>query len=124
MLSKSASHSSGSVCSVLIRQFAHLVFGYDLLIQDFDQSPFHHNETGPQNKPTLAVRGSTVPVVNGNTDCKFRWTANLTTVSKFTAVAGGQMPATECMFKAEKGGPVDQRLQACLRSRGFPNGSQ
>ena len=30
------------------------------------------------------------------------------------------MPPAECMFKAEKDGPVDARLQAFLRSRGFP----
>jgi len=105
------------------------VFGYDPLILNFDQSPFHHNETGSQNKPTLAVRGSTVPVVEGNSDVKSRWTANLTTQSRFTdssgdpmpcPSSGGPMPAAECMFKAEKDGVVDARLQAFLRSRGFP----
>ena len=91
------------------------------MIYNFDQSPFHHNETGSQNKATLGVRGSTVPVVEGNSDVKSRWTANRTTVSKFTAVAGGSMPYSECMFKGAKGKVVDERLQAFLRSRGAPN---
>ena len=49
-----------------IRQCIMLAFGYDPLILNFDQSPFHHNETGSQNRPTLGVRGSAVPVVEGN----------------------------------------------------------
>ena len=103
-----------------IRLFILLTFGYDALIENFDQSPFHHNESGSQNKPTLAVRGSIVPVVEGNSDIKSRWTANLTTKSRFTFRKGDPMPAAECMFKAEKDGVVDERLQAFRRSRGFP----
>jgi len=104
-----------------IRLFILEKFGYDPLIINWDQSPFHHNETGSQDKPTLGIRGSTVPVVEGHSDCKSRWTANLTTVSRFAAVAGGTMPFAECMFKAERDGRVDKRLQECLRSRGFPS---
>ena len=104
-----------------IRLFVFLTFGYDPLIINFDQSPFHHNETGSQNKATLGVRGATVPVVEGNADVRSRWTANLTTYSRFTAVTGGEMPYAECMFKGEKDGRVDKRLQAFLRSRGFPS---
>jgi hypothetical protein len=103
-----------------IRLFIFLAFGYDPLLLNFDQSPFHHNETGSQNKPTLAARGSTVPVVEGNSDVKSRWTANLTTQSRFTGRVGDPMPAAECMFKAARDGAVDARLQAFLRSRGFP----
>ena len=53
-----------------VRLFIKLVFGYEPLILNFDQSLFHHNETGSQNKPKLAVRGSTVPVVEGSSDVK------------------------------------------------------
>ena len=94
-----------------IRLFIQLVFGYDPLILNFDPSPFHHNETGSQNKATLGVRGSSVPVVEGVEDVRSRWTANLTTCSRFTAVAGGAMPYAECMFKGEPGGRIDARLQ-------------
>ena len=31
------------------------------------------------------------------------------------------MPPVECMFTGSKGGPVDIRLQAYSRSRGFPS---
>ena len=43
------------------------------------------------------------------------------TLSEFTAVAGGDMPAAECMFKGEPGGQRYARLQEFLRSRGFPS---
>ena len=103
-----------------VRLFIYLTFGYDPLLVNADQSPFHHNETGSQNKPTLAVRGSTVPVVEGNNDCKARWTANLETRSRFDRSRGDQMPAAECMFKAESEARVVQQLRAWLRSRGAP----
>ena len=71
-----------------VRLFIFMVFGYDPWILNWDQSPFHHNESGAQNKPTLGIRGSTVPVVEGNSDVKSRWTAQLVTSSRFPAVAG------------------------------------
>lgn len=104
-----------------LRYLILLVFGYDPLLLNWDQSPFHHNETGSQNKPTLGIRGATVPVVEGKSDVQSRWTANLMTQSRFTAVAGGSMPATECMFKAEPDGPVDAHLQTFLRNHRFPS---
>ena len=104
-----------------LRLFIVRSFGYEPLIQNFDQSPFHHNESGSQNKSTLAVRGSIVPVVEGNSDIKSRWTANLTTQSVYPGSSCTPKPVCECMFKAERDGPVDQRLQAFLRSRGFPS---
>ena len=104
-----------------IRLFILLAFGYEALILNFDQSPFHHNETGSQNKATLAVRGSTVPVIEGNYDVKSRWTGNFTTQSRFTGGVGDPMPGAECMFKAEPGGTVERRLQEVHRSRGFPH---
>ena len=61
-----------------------------------------------------------MPVVKGSSDVKSRWTANLTTQSRFTGSIGDPMPAAECMFKGEKDGPVDKRLQEFLRSREFP----
>ena len=77
-------------------------------------------QCGSQNRATLGVRGSAVPVVEGCADVRARWTANLTTFSRFTAVAGGEMPYAECMFVGAKDGHVHTRLQAVRRSRGFP----
>ena len=87
-----------------IRQLILLVFGYDPLIENFDQSPFHHNETGSQNKPTLGVPGSTVPVVEGNNVVKSRWTTNLMTSSRFTAVSRTVVAMSRC-----------PRLNACSK---------
>ena len=70
-----------------VRQLAVLALGYEPMQLNWDQSPYHHNESGSQNKATLAVRCSNVPVVEGNSDCKSRWSANLTTCSSDTAVA-------------------------------------
>ena len=78
-----------------VRQLAVLALGYEPMLLNWDQSPYHHNESGSQNKPTLAVRGSTVPVVEGNSDCKSRWTANLTTCSDEAAV-GSFLLASAC----------------------------
>ena len=104
-----------------IRMLMHCEFKQpDPLIINFDQSPFHHNETGAQDKTIMSVRGSTVPVVEGAADVKSRWTANLTTYSRFAAVAGGDMPYAECMFKGEKDGVIHNRCKEYLRSRGFP----
>ena len=104
-----------------IRLLIRLVFGYDLAIYNWGQSPYHHNETGSQTKATLGVRGSHVPVVEGNSDVTSRWTANLTTRSKFAALAGGAMPWTECMCKGATYVTLHARLQAYRRSRGFPS---
>ena len=39
----------------------------------------------------------------------------------FYGSRGGSDAPAECMFKGTNGGPVDKRLQAFLRSRGFPS---
>ena len=108
-----------------LRLFIFLEFGYDPRILNFDQSPFHHNETGSQDKPALGVQGSIVPIVEGNSDCKSRWTANLFTDSQFAAVADSQgnipKPGAETMFKAQSDAVVNARLQAYLRDKGFPS---
>ena len=38
-----------------IRLFIRLAFGYEAVIYNWGQSPYHHNETGSQNKGTLGV---------------------------------------------------------------------
>ena len=103
------------------RKLAVRALGYDPLMLNFDQSPYHHNESGSQNKATLGVRGSTVPVVEGNCDVRSRWTANLTTCSSVTAVAAGFVPPVEFMFKGTRDGKVHKRLTEHRRRRGFPS---
>jgi hypothetical protein len=94
---------------------------YDPVILNFDQSPFHHNESGAQNKCSLSLRGCTVPIVEGNTDVKSRWTANLSTCSRFAAVAGAKMPFCEMRFKGAADAHINARLQEFLRRREFPS---
>lgn len=109
-----------------LRYFILLAFGYDPVLYNFDQSPYHHNETGSQDKCTLGIKGALVPVVEGNSDCKSRWTANLTAQSKFPGYDPGNQlsrfpfPSAECMFKAESHGIVDKRLQAFRTNHNFP----
>ena len=103
-----------------VRFLVQSVFNYDPVIVNFDQSPFHHNESGAQNKCTLSLRGCKVPIVEGNSDVKSRWTANLSTRSRFTATAGAHMPFCEMLFKGEPDGTINARLQEILRKRGFP----
>ena len=66
-----------------IRALCLAEFGYDPEIENWDQSPFHHNESGSQNMPTLAVagNGAIVPLIEGHSATRERWTANLTTFS-------------------------------------------
>ena len=78
-----------------VRQLAALALGYEPMLLNWDQSPYHHNETGSQNKPTLVVRGIAVRVVEGNSDCTSRWAANLTTCSSEAAVAATFTPPCE-----------------------------
>lgn len=105
-----------------VRLFILLEFGYDPVIVNFDQSPFHNNESGSQDKPTLNLASVRVPVIEGNTEVKARWTANLSTVSKQAATPQSrhQIPFHEMMFKAARDGQVYARLQEFIRSRGFP----
>ncbi len=55
--------------------------GYDPEMENWDQSPFHHNESGSCGMSTLAVAGTTVPLIEGHADTRARWTANLVTWS-------------------------------------------
>ena len=66
-----------------IRALCLAVHGYDPEIENWDQSLFHHNESGSQNMPTLAVagNGAIVPLIEGHSATRERWTANLTTFS-------------------------------------------
>ena len=102
-----------------VRALCEAAFGYDPEIENWDQSPFHHNEIGSQNARTLAICGSIeVPLVEGHADTRMRWTANLTTFSNKDRILRGEFPYAEFMFKAE-GEILQQRLKQHLRSRGY-----
>ena len=94
-----------------IRLFIYLKFGYWPTMENFDQSPYHNNETGSQGKPCLALVGSNVPIIEGNADVKSRCTANLTTFEDVDRILRGDLPYCELMFKAASDGDVCKRLK-------------
>ena len=101
-----------------IRALAMCIFEYDPEIENFDQSPFHRNEVGSQNSATLAVKGSNeVPLIEGHSDTRSRWTMNLTTFSNKERIEQGELPYAEFMFKAD-GQVLLERLKGHLRSCG------
>ena len=85
-------------------------------MENWDQSPFHNNESGSKDVCTLAVRGSLVPIVEGHAETRERWTANLTTFSNKERLMKEGLPYAEFMFKAS-GDILQRRLQEHLRSR-------
>ena len=103
-----------------VRALCEAVFGYDPEMENWDQSPFHHNEIGSQNARTLAVHGSIeVPLIEGHADTRLRWTANLTTFSNKERIERGDFPYAQFMFRAE-GERLQERLREHVRSRGYP----
>ena len=104
-----------------VRALCLAVHGYDPEIENWDQSPFHHNESGSQNMTTLAVagKGAIVPLVEGHSATRERWTANLTTFSNEERLRKEGPPYCEIMFKATAEGPLEQRLWEHVRSRGY-----
>ena len=105
-----------------VRAAAYYLLGYDLEMENWDPSPFHHNETGSQNCKTLAVAGVVVPLIECHADTRKRWSANFTTFSDVTRINSGETPYVECMFRAEGGGEqVKPKLDAHLQQRGHPN---
>lgn len=95
-----------------VRAAAEELLGYDPHILNWDQSPFHHNESGTACTKTLAVKGSTVPLVEGHDDSKARWTANLCVSSDTQALLQNGPPPAEFMFRGggqhqgRPGGPL------------------
>ena len=67
----------GRACSVC-ECFAGLPFSTIPLFGVSTRRPnYYQNDTGSQNKPTLAVQGTVVPVVEGKSAANSRWTACL-----------------------------------------------
>ena len=96
------------------------VHGCDPEIEKWDQSPVHHNESGSQNKTTLAAAGraTVVPLIEGHAATRERWTANKTTFSNKERLLAECLPYSEIMFKA-KGELIHLRVREHIRSRGY-----
>lgn len=102
-----------------VRAAAEELLGYDPHILNWDQSPFHHNESSSASKPTLAVKGGIVPLVEAHDDSRARWTANLTVSSDAEDIRSCGPPPAELMFKG--GSVIAEGLAAHARSRGYPS---
>ena len=88
--------------------------GSDLVMFDFDQSPFHVNEAGSKDQRSLAMRGAAdVVLKEGHAATRDRWTASRMTVSDPT-VCGGTVPPLELMFRVQSSG-----IHVNPRMRGF-----
>ena len=104
---------------VRIRTLAVETLGYDLSMENWDQTPFHHNEGGSKNVPTLAAIGQCiVPVIEGHSDTKERWTLNTATFSDKQRIMDGDLPGAQFNFKAD-GEKLEAELQAHCRDRGY-----
>ena len=105
-----------------IRAFVMALFGYDPDMENFDQTPYHRNESGSQDARTLAVSGELVPLVECHGDTRVRWTANLTTFRDPKRIEDGERPYCEFMFKHDIKGDVSKlelRLREHIRARGY-----
>ena len=84
-----------------VRAACEVIHGYDPEMENFDQSPYHTNETGSKGLPTLAVAGNLeVPLVEGHADTRERWTGNFTTFSDKKRILAGEIPYVEVLFKS------------------------
>ena len=109
-----------------VRAACEAIFGYDPGMENFDQSPYHHNETGSKNVGTVAVAGMECPLVEGHADTRSRWTGNFTTFSEKSRILAGEMPYVEAMFKSNADSTTDGRrmtlelrVREHIRSRGY-----
>ena len=89
--------------------------GSDLVMFDFDQSPFHMNEAGSKGVRSLAMRGqSDVVLKEGHAATRERWTANTMTTSDPNA-CGGAVPPLELMFRVQSSGKhVNPRMRGFI----------
>ena len=100
-----------------VRAAAEALLGYDPHILNWDQSPFHHNESGTACSKTLAVKGCIVPLIEGHDDSKARWTANLCVSSDTQDLRENGPPPAEFMFKG--GDNVKATLEAHVLTKGY-----
>ena len=101
-----------------VRAAAQELLGYDPHILNWDQSPFHHNESGTACTKSLAVKGSVVPLIEGHDDSKARWTANLCVSSDTEGLLQSrQPPPAEFMFRG--GDNIKADLEAHLLQRQY-----
>ena len=99
------------------------VFGYDPVIENFDQSPFHMNEVGSKNTGSLHIRGcGPVALKEGHSATRERWTANTMATSSLERALA--IPPLELMFRIKSGGGWSSRGCGRPYRNGRPGGSR
>ena len=95
--------------------------GHDPDFENFDQTPYHFNESGSQDGSTLGVCGELCPLVEGHAATRMRWSANLGTFSDAERITDGkETPYAEFMFKfVDKTGKMELRLRNHIHNRGY-----
>ena len=87
---------------IRVRRLCQLFFGYDPVIEGFDQKPMHFNESGSRMRKTLAWSGqSEVPLKECAAQARERWTLNTHVCSE--TLAPGNLPPLEALFKGGVG---------------------
>ena len=105
-----------------IRALCVAACGYDPDMENFDQTPYHANESGSQDVATLAVAGEVVPLIEGHAATRCRWSGNLTTFSDTRRIQRGSLPYCEFMFKHDvkmEQSTLELRLREHIRGRGY-----
>ena len=101
-----------------LRALAIEVLGYDLEMENFDQSPYYRNASGSSNTKTIDLTGTNeVTLIEGHADTRDRWTFNAMTWSNVERILEEGPPYCECMFKGGEG-TLDGRLKEYVRSCG------
>ena len=102
-----------------VRAACQALLGYEPEMENFDESPFHHNETGSANTKTLTVAGKVVPLLEAHGQTRLRWSANFMAWSDEARVLQQGPPPVECMFRASGGGAqMRHKYAQHIRSRG------
>ena len=97
-----------------VRRLMARSLGYEPVIENFDQSPFHMNEVGSKSTGSLSIRGvGAVVLREGHAATRERWTANTMVSSRPNRT--GHPPPLQLMFRVKgRGERVLQQLQEAI----------
>lgn len=102
-----------------LRTLALEVLGYDLEMENWDQSPYYRNESGSSNTGTIDMSGlNEVTLIEGHADTRDRWSFNAMTWSNVERILEEGPPYCECMFRGGDG-KLEKQLKDHVRSCGY-----
>jgi len=89
-------------CNIIRFKYWLFLLGHTIeRMENFDQKPFHYNESGSKDCRTLAFKGGQVELKELHSATRARWTACTYATSDEALAAAG--PALEMMFKVKSG---------------------